>query len=235
MSETTPRIIHLHVPKTAGTALRVAFEKHFEGKLRIFPEWNENKYEGVNPEDFDFFSGHIGFTTAKRLDGDIVTVLRHPVDRFISVYHFWRQLHKTGVEKSINTELAAKYSLDEFVSITDQPGIIEEFQNRCTFQLAHGSSMTHRKQLRQQGLSEDALFKLAVDNLRTVKVVGIQERLSDFSARIREAFGIALAMEKINVTTDRPSVAGVSIKTLRRIHDWIYMDLELYQEALRIS
>jgi hypothetical protein len=235
MTEIARRLIHLHVPKTAGTALRTAFQRRFQGSLRIFPEWNETKFEGINPEDYDFFSGHIGFETAARLNGDIVTVLRHPVDRFISVYHFWRQLHDTGVERSINTELATKYSLDDFVTIKDQSGIVEEFQNRCTFQIAFGSSISQRKALRVQGLNDDAIFKMAVENLKQIRVVGIQEKLGQFAEKISDTFGVDLELKKVNVTLNRPEVTDVSVSTLRNIHDWLYMDIELYQEALRLS
>lgn len=233
MTDFKSRIIHLHVPKTAGTALRTAFHKKFEGKLRIFKEWSEPKYAGINPEDYDFYSGHIGFATASRLKGDIVTVLRHPVDRFVSVYHFWRQLHRTGKEMSANTEWAAKYSLDDFVSITDQIGMIEEFQNRCTFQLAYGSSLAQRKHLRLEGLNDDAIFKLAVDNLKKVKVVGIQEQLGKFAQAISDTFDLTIDIPKINVTEERTDVTDISVSTIRRIHAWLYMDMELYQEALR--
>jgi hypothetical protein len=235
MAALNNRLIHLHVPKTAGTALRDAFQRKFQGNLRIFPEWNEASYQGIDPDNYDFFSGHIGFDTAARLSGDIVTVLRHPVDRFISVYHFWRQLHETGAERSINTELAATYSLENFVTIADQAGIVEEFQNRCTFQIAYGSSMEQRKTLRIRGLDDDAIFKLAVAHLKAFRVVGVQEKLNLFAGKISDAFGVELEIGRSNVTLNRPEVTDVPIATLRRIHEWLYMDLELYQEALRLS
>ena len=146
------RIVHIHIPKTAGTALRTAFGKQFEGRLRIFPYWHEPKYEGVNPADYDFYSGHIGFNTAERLKGDIVTVFRHPVDRFLSVYYFWRHLYDKGIEKTKNTELAYKFKLEDFVRIKDDPGLLEEFYNRCTLQIAYGSSINQRIEMRSKGL-----------------------------------------------------------------------------------
>ena len=227
------RLIHLHVPKTAGTALRSAFQTRFAGNLRIFPYWDEAKYANINPNDFDFYSGHFGFDTAAKLDGDMVTVLRHPVDRFLSVYYFWRQLHEARAETSLNTELASKYTLDEFVRITDQPGLIEEFQNRCTFQIAYGSSLNQRRLLRLKGLTNDQIFQLALDNLEKFRVVGIQEDMARFSDATAQAFGVALNIKKINVTVDRPELSSISVSTRKAIQDWVYMDMELYQQALR--
>ena len=234
-SKPASRLIHLHVPKTAGTALRSAFEKQFVGKLRIFPEWDESKYAGINPDDFDFYSGHIGFDTASRIGGDIVTVLRHPVDRFISVYYFWRQLFATGVEKSANTQLASSYSLEDFARIRDQPGLIEEFQNRCTYQVAYGSSLSQRRHLRLQGLTDDQIFNTAVDNLAKFRAIGIQENMGRFSDIISDRFGVNLDIKKINVTRERPEIQAISVHTRRIIQDWVFMDLELYQEALRMT
>jgi Sulfotransferase family len=228
------RIIHLHIPKTAGTALRIAFERQFLGNLRVFPYWDEAKFAAVQPDDYDFYSGHIGFNTAKRLTGDIVTVLRHPVDRYLSVYFFWRQLYETGVERSLNTELAWKFSLDEFVKIRDQPGLIEEFENRATFQIAHGSSLMHRREMRLEGLTNDMIFAAAVHNLDTFKAVGIQENMSRFIEVIASAYGLVLKVERINVTKQRQGVEDLVLSTRRAIQDWVYMDYELYQHALRM-
>jgi hypothetical protein len=227
------RIVHLHVPKTAGTALRSAFEKQFQGKLRVFPHWDEAQYSNVNPDDFDFFSGHIGFETAKRLGGKLITVLRHPVDRFVSVYYFWRQLYERGIERSFNTELASKYSLNEFVKIRDQPGLLEEFYNRSALQIAHGSALHHRRELRQRGLTEDEIFRMAVGNLREFAVVGIQEDMLGLASKIRNATGIELGVQRINVTEARSPVSEIDIGTRNLMHQWLYMDLELYAEVIR--
>ena len=233
-NQITRRVIHMHVPKTAGTALRSAFTERFKGQLRIFPEWDENKYVGIDENDYDFFSGHFGFETAKRLRGDVITVLRHPIDRFISVYYFWRSLYAAGTERSANTELAARFELRDFVRLWDQPGLVEEFYNRCTFQVVYGSSLGQRRQLRLQGRTDDDIFKMAVENLRSCKVVGIQENLGGFVNKIARTFAVKLDVRSVNVTKDRPDMDSVSVDVRKVIQDWVYMDIELYQEALKI-
>jgi hypothetical protein len=232
---TPPRIVHIHVPKTAGTALRAAFEEKFKGQLRVFPHWDEAKYLDLNPEDYDFYSGHIGYDTAKRLKGHIVTVLRNPVDRFVSVYYFWRQLYERGIERSLNTQLAAKYSLSEFVRIRDQPGLLEEFHNRCTLQIAYGSALNQRRKLRHDGVSDDEIFRMAVTNLEGFTVVGIQENMEGLSKAISAKLGVELRVKKINVTESRAELVEVGIAARHAMHDWLYMDLELYAHAVRLQ
>ena len=111
------RIVHMHIPKTAGTAFRIAFEKAAGGALRRFPHHEERKYKGIDASQFDFFSGHFGLKTAKQLNGEILTVLRNPIERFTSVYYFWRQLSEMGIERSHRTFLANQYPLGEFAKI----------------------------------------------------------------------------------------------------------------------
>ena len=235
MNVETPRLVHLHIPKTAGTALRAAFEHQSNGTLRVFSHWDESEFGAVDPASYDFYSGHFGYHTASRLGGDIVTVLRHPVDRYMSVYYFWRQLYNTGIERSLNTELAARFPLEEFVQIRDQPWLIEEFENRATFQLAYGSSLVHRRRMRLDGLTNDAIFNMALRNLDGFKAVGIQENMTRFAAAIKAAYGIVLDIQQVNVTEERRQVQDISVATRRAIQDWVYMDMELYQQALRMA
>jgi hypothetical protein len=133
----------MHIPKTAGTALRSAFSSPGQQKLRVFPHYDERLILDANPADFDVFSGHYGFKTASRLEGDIITVLRHPVERFVSVYYFWRALFDKKVDVGHKTKLTKLYSLEDFVCLQDEWLLMEEFFNRMTWQVAHGSATEH--------------------------------------------------------------------------------------------
>jgi hypothetical protein len=229
----TARILHLHIPKTAGTAFRSAFEKASNGTLRIFPHYDERHYAGIDASRYDFFSGHFGFKTAAQLGGQIVTVLRNPVDRFVSVYYFWRQLSETGAEKSQKTMLAGKYPLSEFVKIKDEPSLLEAFYNTMTWQIAHGTSLALRRELRDMGKTDDDIFQLALTNLSTFSLVGVQERLALFEIAVARQFSVALKIRRANVTEARPAVKDIGIATIRAIQNWSFMDLELYQHAYK--
>ena len=113
--------------------------------------------------------------------------------------------------------------------------MIEEFENRATLQVAYGSSMAQRRQVRLQGWTNDAIYAEAVKNLSEFKVVGIQEDMNRFVDSMAKTYGVMLKVEKINVTKQRQSVSDLSMNTCRAIQDWVYMDMELYQQALRIT
>lgn len=223
----------MHIPKTAGTSLRHALQKSFGETLRVFPHYDERKYVNFNVADYDLYSGHFGFRTASQIGGDLITVFRHPADRFVSVYYFWRQLHERGVERSKNTLLASKYSLDDFVMIKDEPLLLEEFYNRITWQVAFGSQLEHRREWRNEGKTDDELLKTAISNLNGFSIIGNQERMDVFRKAVADKFSIALEIEKLNVTQKRTLLADVSVRTMREIQNWVSLDLELYRHVTR--
>jgi len=233
------KIVHLHIPKTAGTALQSALRKAFEraaGRtLRVFPHFEEKRYINIDPAQYDFFSGHFGFKTAATLGGEVITVVRDPVDRFVSVYYFWRQLLENGREKSLKTLLASKYSLAEFVKIRDEPALLIALHNTMTWQIAHGASLGARRELRRLGKTDDDVYKLALANLSTFALVGIQERLELFEKALERKFSVSVEIKRRNVTATRASVIDISAATKRAIHDWSLMDMELYQEAHKLA
>jgi hypothetical protein len=234
MSTAESRILHLHIPKTAGTAIRQAFSVA-PGGLKIYPHYDERMYRDAVPEEYDVFSGHYGYDTARRVGGRIISVFRNPFDRFVSVYYFWRQLYEQGVERTRKTELAVKFPLDEFVLITDDLILVEEFYNRITWQVACGSSIPQRHEQRAAGKSEEDIFAMATKNLADFALIGVQDRMGDFSAGLKSKFGVGLNIKPINVTEKREPLADIKMSTRRRIYDWIYMDVALYERAEALS
>jgi hypothetical protein len=233
MMSTVPiaRIVHLHIPKTAGTALRTAFEKTANGSLRISPHFQEAKYADLDPSEFDFFSGHFGFKTAAKLDGKIITVVRNPLDRFVSLYYFLRQQFDQGREKGQRATLASRYSLSEFVKIRDEPSLLEPFYNTMTWQIACGAPLAQRRELRLVGKTDDDILQLALANLATFSLVGVQEKLELFADALAKKFSVELKIKKVNVTTARPDAKDIGAATTNAIRDWTFMDHALYEHA----
>jgi hypothetical protein len=228
------RIVHLHIPKTAGTALRSAFQEAAGGKLRIFPHYDERQYADIDPDRFDFYSGHFGFETAVKLRGELVTVLRNPIDRFISVYYFWQRLYERGIEKSYRTMLASKFALGEFVKIRDEPCLIEALYNTMTWQIANGTHLAQRRKLREMGKTDDDVLQLALDHLERFSLVGVQEKLDVFESAMARRFSMPLKIKKINVSSTRSRVDDIGAATLSAIRDWSFLDLKLHEHASQL-
>lgn len=220
----------MHLPKTAGSALRNGIKRTFGPTMRTLQHVDERQFRGIDPAGHDLFSGHFGYETATALDGKIVTVLRNPVDRFASVYYFWRSLSEKG-NPTLQAKIASKYALDEFAQIRDLPLFLEEFYNRATWQLAFGSTMEHRRRWREDGRTEDELLQAALANVRSLALVGVQEDMDTFRRKFAGMFGVSLKMQRENVTPNRGGVFDLPARTIRAIQEWVQLDIEVYELA----
>jgi hypothetical protein len=231
MSSAETRILHVHIEKTGGTALRLALQRAIGPGGKRFPQHHESKLADIVPDEWDLISGHFGYGRLAPLGGRVVVLLRDPVDRFMSVYYYWREMHRKGVNITRQTTLATQYSLEDFVAVKDEVSLLEQFFNRMTWQLADTFSLNGRQRLRSAGITDSALLALAVTHLQACDVVGVQERMDAFAARFEQRLGRPLRIDKVNVTEERAPVAALPAAVRRKIMDWIYLDVELYQAA----
>lgn len=96
-------VVFLHIPKTGGTSLHQILVPHF-AREEICPE-RFNRLESWKADElarFRFFSGHFD----KRGVGSIpqqkkvVTLLREPRKRILSLYYFWRSHKEKVIERA---------------------------------------------------------------------------------------------------------------------------------------
>jgi Sulfotransferase family len=228
------RIVHIHLPKTAGTALRLSFQNLGEPKLRICPARLERQFKKQNFKDFDVFSGHMSYATAQKIGGDVITVLRDPIDRFLSIYYFWRSLYEKNIERTKNTTLAINFPIKDFVSFVDDKGLIEAFYNRMTWQLAYTWELEPRNEWRiANKLGNDGLLETAIQNLSKFKVVGFQEHYSDVLEKLNALYGTKMVNKAVNVTETREKPRDIDPDVLAKIRDWVRVDIKLYEYALK--
>src|SRR5262249_51742520 len=109
------------------------------------------------------------------------------------------------------------------------PSLNEEFYNRSTWQIAYGSMLEQRRELREMGKTEEDIYRLAIENVQKFAVVGTQEDMPEFAKKIKAKYGSDLNVEKINVTQSRAEAFDLPIRTVRRIQQWVEIDLELFE------
>jgi hypothetical protein len=223
-----PRIVHVHIPKTAGTALSQALQRAYGDHVRIYPKRYESQYQEVEFSNFDFFTGHIGFKVATQIGGDLITVIRDPIDRFLSTYFFMRQMYTLGHEVTHKTELAWRYDLDQFLQIRDEPQLELELHNRMLWQIAYSHRLELRQHLMQAGTSDDDLVRLAVANLGRFAIVGIHTDMTGLAEAMRKKYDVAFSIDRVNVTNSRLARTDIPSKTLERIEWWVHLDQALY-------
>ncbi|MGO8737833.1 sulfotransferase family 2 domain-containing protein [Rhodoblastus sp.] len=227
------QILHLHIPKTAGSSVRAAFARQKYNVLSINPNF---KYDARQHGAVDLFSGHVGFRALADEAGSqlrAVTILRDPVDRILSYYYHLVKLHDAGLEVSERTSLAKKYPLDDFLSIKDHPHLLADMFNAVTWQLLHGVDLTERIAYRRANppLSDSDLIDRATKNLASCLVVGFQDRIPEFLDDLNNACGVRLTLGQDNVTENRPPVEQISTKTRDNVLSWVHLDVAVYKWA----
>ena len=85
------------------------------------------------------------------------------------------------------------------------------------------------------GKTDSEIFQLAVANLSTFSLVGVQDRLDLFSKAVQTKFSVALAIKQDNVSKVRVGVGDIDSATRQAIQDWTLMDFELYAKASSLA
>lgn len=225
------QLTHLHLPKTAGTSLRESIARAHPDL--VIHQVVDPSREGAPPQA-DVYSGHFSFLDTQRYGHPVVTVLRHPIDRFVSIYFFWRDLYAKNIERTRKTSVAHHLSLLDFAKAMDEPELASELYNRVAWQLHSDFRLARRFETRRQtGLGMEELVTGALENLRGFAVVGFQDRYPEFLEALNARFGMALENRKVNVTAGRSAMEELSRAEIAAILNWVEADMEIYQTALR--
>jgi len=199
-------IVSLHIPKTAGTSLLMAYQTAFGDRL---VQYNEDpKFILASSRNdiqtrFDIVHGHLNAAALDIVmdkDAIVVTFLRDPVQRVLSSYFF----HKNPETKNVLGEKvrSQSMSLEEFA---DMPG--------------------------QRNLQTKMIAPVGRDRL---DFIGISEQFSTSLERLSDILPIRLELPKSLNVNKKKSVGGtydIDSKTRDFIVNRNTKDIELYQSV----
>lgn len=171
------------------------------------------------------FSAHVGYDFAKTLQADLITVLRNPFDRVLSLYYYWKEVEGAP-------EVVQSMYLDEFLG-SQNPVVTENVHNVQAWQLAFGHMTSIRR--RHQDVSDDELLSRAIGNLDQFAIAGIYEQLGSVTRKIEERYGIKAPSEssRVNKTNSRPSLDQTPVAILEKIYARNAVDVALYDHVVR--
>lgn len=244
------KLVFLHHPKTGGTTLHHilinAFDKdevcpeRFNG-LRHYPAGELARYR--------YFSGHFDLPSVKLIPGrkKVITMLREPVARLISLYYFQRAHKPETIERNKLelARLANKYSMADFFCAEEvryHPAV----NNAMTRLLVDTIEGERWESKAGSALPDSAQFlQPAVRELEALDAFGILERYDDSVELICESIGLNVPSkieprQVLDVIVDeeaglrRIEKEQVTDKIRRLIEGLVQTDMELYRHACAI-
>ena len=240
-----PIILFLHIPKAGGTSLsdwmfeqvarfprRIEEDGWLNSGAFYYPSgYVRGPYERdharirrvLQREDLLAVLGHFEFGVHRSLPGPstYVTVLRDPVHRVVSLYHFQRLVQR-------------KHGDHQGVVISDDM-TLEEFIARPPYkEVDNGQVRRIAGMEAAPGQCSRAMLDTAMENLdRFFSVVGLVERFDETLILMKRAFGWSQSPVYYpkNQNPGRPAVDALPRHTVEAVTESNWLDCELYRFA----
>lgn len=224
-------IIFAHMPKAAGISLRETMKMQYGGDKvhEIYPLNKEEalyKLETMPLAEIlnkRVITGHEVWNLHQWVPIPFlyITVLRHPVDRVISLYFFIRalpshRLHQKLTEKNL--------SIEEFLEWDEGSRGVRNLQARL---------LAHEHPYEEQNL--DVVFHAAKEHLEKYFIVGLTEQYKQSLEMFSQIFHWSNAQETHdNVTTNRPKQIEIAPHIIKKIEELNQVDMAIYESGQKL-
>ncbi len=217
------KLVYIHVGKTAGTSLRLTLVEAFgpETCSDPFVQTYMSEEEARRHRAFPVICGHISRADQLKWfpDREVITVLRHPIDRCLSFIHYVRNLPP---ESAVIAADARRLSILDLIETDDAQ---RNLNNTMVRQL--GGHMLDAP----DDLPE--LLERAKQTLQAAMWVGRQSTIDADLIRLGHMLDQDLRSVRVNVTRNRPRYETESSEVVNRLYSLNGYDLQLWQWAER--
>ncbi len=174
--------LFVHNPKTAGTTLISFLQSTLPGPVYTGGVQQLGTYHPSLSKAMGYACGVRGHARFDR----IISVIRNPFDREVSMYTYFRDVLSKSPELHINLPDAAmqrrvRKSVElEFRDylrwLWDEEGTVDVWRSRCFYEAVEGTEMGPLKLLRFEHLDEDLSLVLNVEDIRLPKLNASERR-----------------------------------------------------------
>ena len=233
-----PTLIYIHIPKTAGTAMRNFLHPHFVPE-EVYQVGESKQYRqglvdmpSAQRDSLKLVFGHICFGWHELLTQDCIytTLLRNPVERIVSLYYYIRSsgnhyLHKETEGMRLYDFVTSKISMTMDNGMVRQLCQDEDFMKTpyADMKLPFGS--LNYNHLNEAKLNLELYFP----------IVGTVEQLPDYMSLLCRTMGWEVATLPIENKVPHPPMTEIDAKTLTAIEDIVQLDMELYKFTERLA
>jgi hypothetical protein len=223
-------LIFIHIPKTGGMSFAALLRDQFRF-LDICDVYHGDVHK-LQHSRARAILGHISRRDLEhfRRQGKIVTVLRNPIERVLSLYNYWRSLsdEEVDAQKATGPLLAKRMDMVDFLRL-DDPLIRSNFYNAQALQLLPKRFLKRRDLERCPAGAVRSLRSY----LHGMYAVGTLERLPE----LVEQLGLAPdSIPFINRTPDqllqsKASYENLSLDVQKELHRLTALDYAAYEMA----
>lgn len=218
-----------HLPKTGGTSLTEVLASLCGAPYAMDGTARNHAAEILRKNRKPFLSGHFWFSIGDRLDPEIyyATVLRDPIDRFLSQYFFSRNASESECQRDPAAIATRCLDLDEYVFSSEQT-LVRACSN---VQAHHFAALT--LPFNTPAASDEILYQAAVKALQQYDLVGIYEDLHGFIDVFCADWGFVPpeTLPFRNITSQRLRPGEINPATLAKLKAANEVDRELYAWA----
>ncbi|WMS44902.1 sulfotransferase domain-containing protein [Acuticoccus sp. MNP-M23] len=187
------RIVFLHIAKCAGSSLAVLLASNFP-ENEVFHRRDDvlGTLNSDTLRSYRFFHGHFTKHSVDAVPGPkrIVTVLRDPRERIVSLYHFWRS-HKPEVVERLNLRgprIARQRPLLEFLK-SKEPEVTVSIDNHMVRVMLGSLNLNQSQGFRLQ--DRDYAVETAITNLKRFNYVAFADTLDEDVRMMMPILGLA--------------------------------------------
>ncbi|AFM43250.1 Sulfotransferase family [Desulfosporosinus acidiphilus SJ4] len=221
----------LHIPKTAGTSL-FTFFRNILGEEQVYQvrDVNIGKQRAEAIRSFAMVGGHLTYDqmqTYFEQERYRLTFLRQPLERFLSMYYFYRQTEE--VQRDLSVKMAKSMDLATYINWLLDSEEYKHLRNVQTWYLTGGLTTKRSTSLAER-------LDLAKENLTSLDFVGITEDMSDSLdfLSLDCCWPLVERIPRNNVTASRPKIEEIDGQLVQRIQEISSLDMELYSYGLKL-
>lgn len=225
------RLCFVHIPKTAGTSLRLWLEDLFD-VAACCPYYHPYEFSNCNPDElanYQFFSGHFGWEFAKSLSPSCaITFLRDPADRTLSALRYLRTF-TTEQDRMYRDRTWVKGWVLDLLNSTSNEKIVAmpRFANE-------GNEQTRQLSDLSSAIVGFGNLQTAIGNLNALIAFGLVEDMERSVLLLSDALGLpARTMTLRANVTRRDASPEAENRELAAAQAANAYDIELYREAKR--